>query len=124
MADIAWSDVTGIAAELTTVSLSAQTDILAYVNENVDPRKFRGEDSSRYRLARIFLAAHFGTMHLRQGNPPAGPVVSETEGPLSRSYGVVSDGMMSSAKLMATGWGREYQGLVSRSGAARAPLVT
>ena len=124
MADIVWNDVTGFAAELSTVSALAQTLILAYVNSTPDPDKFGGEASSRYKLARILLAAHYGTVSLRQGQPPAGPVIAEGEGNLSRAYGFVQDMQASGADLFSTGYGKEYRSLVRRSGAARAPLVT
>lgn len=121
MADITWSHVTQGASDLSAVATNEQTDILAYVNA-LAPDKFGGESAPRYKLARIMLARHFGQVSLTKGSPPAGPVISETEGDLSRSYGFPQ--IMSTVDLMATGWGREYAQLVRRSGAARAPLVT
>lgn len=120
MAAITWSDVTAHASDLTAVSAGAQTDALAYVNEMVDPDKLGGETSSRYHLARIYLAAHFGTVSLKNGTPPAGPVTSESVGDISRSYGISAG---AGEDIASTGWGREYLALVRRAAAARGPLV-
>jgi hypothetical protein len=122
MADIAWSDVTGFASELSAVAAGAQTTILAYVNR-LAPVNLGGEESARYRFARILLAAHYGTLSLRQGNPPAGPVVSETVDRLSTSYGMVI-AAEAQEQLFSTGYGKDYHSLVRRSPGCRAPLVT
>lgn len=89
MAPITWADVTAIAPEVTSVSLAAQADILAYVNTEFNAAEWGGEDSIRLRLGRIYLAAHFGVT-TTQGGGGAGPVVSESAGGLSRSYAQAS----------------------------------
>lgn len=124
MAAIAWEDVTAHASDLTTLDESAQDDVLAYVNDNVDPAKFGGETASRLKLARIFLAAHLGTVILRKGTPTAGPVTSETVGEVSRTYGLFAGATPGSGvDLSTTGWGREYLALIRRTAASRGPLV-
>jgi hypothetical protein len=123
VAAIVWADVTAHASDLSTVSAGAQTDVLAYVNDTVDPDKLGGEASARYRLARIYLAAHFGTVVLAQGTPPAGPVTSESVGGVSRTYGVAAGASGSASEIASTGWGREYLALIRRSAASRGPLV-
>lgn len=118
MADIVWADVTGFAPELTTVSAGAQTLILAYVNdEALDSSVFGGESANMYKMARIYLAAHRGTLTLRGGT--AGPVTSESAGGLSRSYG---SGMTSSTGLESTVYGQEFLALCNAS-LARSPVI-
>ena len=121
MADIAWSDVESFAADLSAVDADAQTDILAWVNDALVVADFGGETGPKLRLARIYLAAHSGTIVLRGGSGAAGPVVSESAGPLSRTYaaGVVS---ASDSLLDTTSWGKMFSLLV-RTSPARAPIV-
>lgn len=120
MAAITWSDVTAHASDLSAVAAGAQTDVLAYVNEMVDPAKLGGETSSRYRLARIYLAAHLGTVSLKRGAAAAGPLISETVGEVTRMYGFSA---AAAGDIASTGWGREYLALIRRTAASRGPLV-
>ena len=60
MAAIIWADVVSHAAQLLTVDSTAQTDILAHVNTALAVAVFGGETHARTRLARVYLAAHFG----------------------------------------------------------------
>lgn len=85
MAPITWADVSAIAPEVTSVPVAAQTDILAYVNTELNVTEWGGESSITLRLGRIYLAAHLGVT-TAQGGASAGPVVSESAGGLSRSY--------------------------------------
>lgn len=113
MASIDWTDVTGIAAELSTVSVEGQTTILDYVNEALDPDNFGGEDSAELKLARIYLAAHHGTISKRKGNTAA---AAKKVGPLSLSYFAASESMQQ------TSYGRDFAKMVKKT-VARLPLV-
>lgn len=86
MSNIVWSAVLGMAPQLTTLTIGAQTDILAFVNE-LDLSSL-GETEQTTRMARIFLAAHVGTVAVRAAGGMAGPVTSESAGALRRSYGL------------------------------------
>jgi hypothetical protein len=119
MADIVWNDVTAVAPELSTVSAGAQADLLSYVNTHVDPAKLGGVGSPKYRLARIYLAAHMATMSSQGGVGVAGPVISESAGGLSRSYALLN----AQSGFSGSTYGDMYRHLI-RTSAARAPLVT
>ncbi len=123
MAAIVWADVTGIAAELATVPVLAQTDLLAYVNTALAVGVFGGETSPKLRLARIYLAAHLATLLTTGGVKSAGPVTSETVGAdsISRSYG--GSGSDSRSEWELTAYGRQYASLV-RTSSARWPRVS
>lgn len=127
MAAIIWTDVTAVAPALSTLAVGAQTDILAYVNEEaLDSGCLGGDDGFTYRLARIYLAAHFGTISqaasLANG---AEGVNSETSGGNSITYGngnyernylVIGD------RMASTPYGSAYLNLI-RSSPYRGPLV-
>lgn len=109
MAAVTWTDVTDLQSGLSTVSAGAQSKILAYVNEGLNPAAFGGEDSPRWTLARCYLAAHLGTLTQRSGT--AGAVSSETYGTsaVSIAYGTTDEG------LASTAWGQAYQGMLDAS---------
>jgi len=111
---ITWDDVEDIAPELASLSEDAQTIILNYVNQALAVVEFGGEGSATLRLARIYMAAHYGTVTARGGTGPAGPVTSESAGGLSRSYGLVTSGG-SGDEMATTGYGQAYMSLVRRS---------
>jgi hypothetical protein len=115
MADLTWSNVTGIVApELTSVALAAQTAILAYVNGTVDCDAIDadGEDGPTALLARAYLAAHIATT-IGVGASGAGAVTSESIGGLSRSYAVAA--AVGDDALKTTGYGVAYLGMINRS---------
>lgn len=121
MAAIVWADVLGLAPELSTVSTLGQTDILAYV-ETLDYTKFSDDEGSPiFRLARIYLAAHLGTITLQGGAGAAGPVTQESVGGISRSYGQPFGGV-APGSLDSTAYGKAYRMIVRRT-IARAPVV-
>lgn len=122
MAAITWTDVVDVAPALSTVDADAQTMILAYVNAELDVVMFGGEAAPKTKLARVYLAAHLGTLSRPGASATAaGPVVSESAGGLSRSYAnMVSS--TSSAGLERTTFGTMYAFLVGTS-LARAPRV-
>jgi hypothetical protein len=84
VAAITWEMVTDVAGELENLDTFAQEAALKYVNTKLDAGNFGGEESGELQLARILLAAHFGTMFKRRGR--GGPVSAESAGGLSRSY--------------------------------------
>ncbi len=113
MADITWDDVVLIAPELSTTDSDAQDLILAYVNEALAEAMFK---ANALKLARINLAAHMGTgVGLGMA---AGPVISETEGGLSRTYAAP----VMSSDLASTSYGRNLAFLF-RTSKARMPVV-
>lgn len=120
MAAITWTDVSTHASSLVDLDVLIQTDILAFVNEELNCAAFGGEDSAKTRLARIYLAAHLGTVSLLALTGSSGPVTSETEGSVSRSYG---DGSSAFASIYGTtSWGQLYLSLL-RSSTAALPFV-
>ncbi len=107
MASIAWSDVVAFAPDQSAVSATAQTKILAYVNERFDVSELGGESSPDLYMARVWLAAHLGAS-TALGGDVAGPVTSESAGGLSRSYAVLS----STGALATTGYGAQLKELI------------
>jgi membrane protein involved in colicin uptake len=105
---ITWAKVTAIAAELSTTSAEAQTEILAYVNdEAIHDETWR--DAAKADRARQYLAAHMGALAL-PGRGANGPVIGESAGPVSRQYGVtVAAG---ASDFEATSYGKVYRRLV------------
>ena len=110
MAAIVWDDVVDIAAELSAVGTDARTKILAFVNVALDVALFElGEDDARLHLARIYLAAHFGSGALpgSGSSGPPGTVTSESAGGLSRSYGSMPTAL-ASGLVGGTWYGQQY----------------
>lgn len=122
MADIDWDDVLAHAAELTTTSADARIDILGYVNTTLVADEFGGESTASYKLARIYLAAHFASIAGLGAAGAAGPVTQESVGGVSRSYAQPFSSMGTPASLDSTAYGKAYRQLVRRS-YARAPVV-
>lgn len=118
---ISWSNVVAHAPELSVVSSSAKTDILAYVNESLAVELFDGEDGPKTKLARIYLAAHLGAgVAVSGGATAVGAVTSESAGGLARSYGQAL--VVDVASFGSTSYGQAYLQLV-RSSACRVPFV-
>ncbi len=115
MADIIWSDVEAVAPELSTVDSNAQSMILTSVNDFLSVAAFGGEDSPKLKLARVYLAAHFGTLSASRGNPAAGPVTAESADNISRSY--ATRDIANPSDWDATSYGQLYMALVRTSGA-------
>ena len=127
MSAINWDDVVAFAPDLSVTELAVQLYVLDYVNTAINVVEFGGEDSSSLRLARIYLAAHHGTIILQSGSGGAGafasgPVTSESAGGLSRSYGGVGGSSSAGTSLDSTTHGRTFM-LLARSSAARAPVL-
>lgn len=103
MAFITWAHVVDHAAELATVDVDAQNDILAWVNNHLNVDLFGGEDAYKTKLARIYLAAHMGTGTRRGG--AVGAITSSSAGGLSRSFQVPST---TDTDLSSTSYGAAY----------------
>lgn len=97
---IVWTDVTAAAPALSAVSSTAQTQILAAVALQVGPNQWGALQTD----GQLALARHLGAVAL-QPVSGAGPVISETVGPVSRSFANLAQ---TSAGLESTPWGREY----------------
>ena len=112
MADITWSDVTGMFPTdqiLAGLGVPAQDLILGRVNKRLSASYFGGKDDERFTLARIYLAAHMGVMGALGHGAAAGPVIAETEGGVSRSYAVMG---LIAGQHSSTSYGRLFDDLV------------
>jgi len=121
MASITWDDVVDHAPDLACLDVEATVDILAHVNTALVVGEFGGEEAPKLKLARIYLAAHYGTVNKR-GDGAQGPVISERAGPLSRTYANGDEASSSESEFGATSYGRAYLSLL-RTTPARAPIV-
>lgn len=132
MAAINWANVLEIApdaaatASLTAVPVALQTHILAHVNTNgVAPAVFDGEDGAETGRARRYMAAHMATI-LTSGSGGssmvAGPIISETEGGISRSYADHVAAAGSSSELDRSAYGSVFK-MMARINACGAWLV-
>jgi hypothetical protein len=123
MADITWSDVTGMFPTdvvLVGLSVPAQNFILARVNK-LSAAYFGGVNDPKYALARIYLAAHFGLLPGLTGHGVAGPVTAESEGGVARQYAVI--GLNAYGQHSSTGYGQLFDELV-RSSPSRVGLIS
>ncbi len=123
MAAILWTDVTALAPELATVGVPAQTIILEHVNSALAVDLWGGEEAVRLKMARSYLAAHFGAQVGAGGAAAAGPVVAESADGLSRSYANLFAMMGSDPLYDATSYGRQYRLLVHTNPRLRGPFV-
>lgn len=115
MAAISWGNVTAVfgTTVLGGVDAGHQTDILALVNDEMpNSAEFGGDDSTKYRLARIYLAGHLG-LSTSSSAARSGAVRSKTiaKESLTVSYGE----LLSVDSLKATEPGRLYLGLLRTS---------
>lgn len=110
MPAIVWQDVEALQSNLSSVSDAAQMIILAHVNEDLNPAAFGG--STRYHLARCYLAAHLGELERRKGS--GGQVASETIGTSSITLSYAA-AMSSGDALLQTSWGAQYAQMVRLS---------
>ena len=101
---ISWSDVVNLDSSLSSVATGTQDLILRVVDRQID-------DDAWIDLAddgRLFLAAHFGTI-INNGGAGAGPITSESLGPMSRSYGLSAS---AEGSLGLTKWGVTYRDMI------------
>jgi len=108
---ITWADVVLIAPGLSSIDEDSQDAVLAYVQRLVAPAKW----GDWVDMGMTFLAAHYGTLVQRSlatsgsSSQAVGPVVSETVGPVARTFAVLTSSSGSGdASLTTTNWGREY----------------
>lgn len=121
MADIIWTDVTALVADLATgVAVDAQTMILGFVNERVAPSNFGGVDSHTFKLARVALAAHFGQLNKTGTAGFTGTKTSQSEGGVSVSFSVPT----SSDALLETTYGGKLWSFLVRTSPARVGFLT
>lgn len=119
MADITWDDVESHYPGMSAVGEDAHDNILAFVNaEALSATVFGGEDSAKYKLARIHYAAHLGELGLRGTGGAAGPVASKTIAASSLSVSYADAGASESA-LLATVAGSALYTLMRSSPRAR-----
>lgn len=123
MAALVWDQVVAIAPELATLNATAQGLILGFVDDELDPGAFGGEDAPKYLMARIFLAAHLGRTSQLGGNAVAGPVISESAGGLSRSYANLFSAGQSSGLWVGTTYADMFNALLMSSPQARLPML-
>jgi hypothetical protein len=123
MADIVWQDVVDEAKELANpkVAIGAQTVLLAWANGALNVRVWGGEDSAKLKLARALMVAHIATLIGQRGAAIAGPVTSESEGGVSRSYAQISSATRD-PNWAATAYGQAYLTILSTT-MARLPFV-
>lgn len=120
MAVITWPDVEAHASALGDVPVAAQTDILAHVNTTLCVTEFDGEDGPKTRLARIYLAAHFGSFAV-PGDGGAGgvsgPVKKDKVGEIEVDYAdaFAGTGSGDSSMYRSTSYGRSYLAIVRNS---------
>lgn len=120
MADITWADVVGFDASMSGVDPIAQETILGYANnEALQASLFGGEDAWKYRLARIYLAAHHGELALPYATAN-GDVSSKTVSPGSLS--VTYAGIPSGAELAMTTGGKALDELLLTTPARIFPM--
>lgn len=111
--NVVWQDVVALQANLSTVSPAAQMIFLAHVNEDLEPSAFGGEDSARYHLARVYLAAHLGELERRRGGV-SGQVQSKTIGTSSISIAYAA-AMSTGEVLLTTSWGGMFADMLATS---------
>lgn len=119
MAAITWADVTAIDPTLASVGAASQGAILLHVETECGAERW-----GKFHLsARVFLAAHLGTLTKRGGNGQGGPVASESIGGISRGYAAFSP-MGTDPMLDSTSWGKEFRRLRRMLGSTKGGLVT
>jgi hypothetical protein len=111
---IAWADVTAVDAALSAVPVAAQSMYLAEANA-LAPASFDGDDGPKFKLARVYLAAHRGRRQLDvAGGGAAGPVASESLGGMSVTYAAPVATETDSDLAMSV-WGQAYARLCRNS---------
>lgn len=118
MAAITWTNVTDAAPELSVTPAAFQTIILSVVNgTGLNAANFGGEEADKTKLARVMLAAHYGTLQRRRGT--GGGISSQSEGGVSQSYAAMS----SAQALEQTSYGQMFKMLCAGT-PARAGFLT
>ncbi len=112
MADITWTHVTDHAPGLTGVSGAAQIDILDLVNNLLEVDLFGGEDATKLKLARVYLAAHMGQLwkDSQTGGGSAGPALLKELGDMKTQY-ASGFGTFSAETYGTTRYGQQFVAL-------------
>jgi hypothetical protein len=113
--------VVAFAPKLSTVDAVAQTAILAWANDALDVSAFDDEGGPTTQLARIYLAAHAGTMNRQGANGAGGPLTMRAAGGITEQWATPAGGVVFDS-LDSTPYGKLYRQLVNMSG-ARGPFV-
>lgn len=121
MAAIDWAQVVAFAPGLSTVAIDAQDAILAWANAALNLSAFDGEDGPTTLLARIYLAAHAGTLRAQAAAGGGGPVTMRSVGGVTEQWANPSGGVAYDS-LDASPFGKLYRALV-RTSSARGPYV-
>lgn len=100
----AWSDVTALAPELATVSVSGQNQVIAQVLVEINPTMW-GSDQKALTAA-LWLARHMGSINGKGG---AGFLTGVHVGQVSKSFGQLQNWK---SLLALTRYGQEYLRLV------------
>ncbi len=119
MAAIKWQDVSGLVPSLAALATEGQDGILAFVNAYFSPTIWGGEDSVRYKMARVFLAAHLATMSPWGG--VSGRVTSKTISTSSASINYAQK--LTTDGLELTEWGQMLRVMMAGNAGARMPLT-
>lgn len=98
---VTWDDVVALAPALSDVSADGQTQILATVALQVGPNQW----GTLQDAGQLALARHLGTLTLRGSGASSGALVSETVGPLSRTFAAP---VLTAGAFGSTPWGAEY----------------
>lgn len=104
---VSWDDVIAIEPLATDVDADAQTLFLATAALLVDADEWGG----LYDKGVLYMAAHLGLLSawsLAGAGGAAGPVTSETLGPMSRSYANLFQASATDGVLGTTKWGKLY----------------
>ena len=120
MASITWTDVEAHAPHLSTVAAGAQANILAHVNTFLTVSAFDGEAGAKTKLARVYLACHFGQLEANAASGAAGPVTSKRLGDMAIGY--ASPTASAPSTFSETGYGKAYDAL-ARTNFIRAGMV-
>lgn len=121
MSAILWTDVEGIAPELSAVPVAGQTMILAHVNDVVTEVQWGGDAASpTLKMARVYYAAHMGVTTFLGSDGPSGPLTAEKAGGLSSSYAApaISDSLLDSSP-----YGKILRTLIRQNPWARGPQL-
>lgn len=115
---LTWDDVVLVDPALSEVPAAVQNRILVEVGLRVPDGRW--SDDMRP-IAQAYLAAHLGTLYSRGGSAAGGQVVSETVGPVSRTFS--SGGSDSADDWDSTPWGTAYRRLVRENISTRCLVV-
>lgn len=113
---IHWNTVLGVAPELGCIAIDTQIAILAFVNAELES----WPSGSRKDMASAYLAAHLATVSARGTVGAVGPVVSESMGGISRSFGAVA---ADASTWSQSPYGLLYASMIKTSIAHRMPGV-